>query len=85
MSQRTDCQIVSTEIQKLQQLESNKLVLTAAQHLDCIRSQYPELAVHMGLESQTDSSYNSQKISECEEKIRNILENLQSLKCDFLE
>jgi hypothetical protein len=85
LSQRSDGQILDTEIQKLQQLESNKLVLTAAQHLDCIRSRFPELAVHMGLESQTDSPYNGQKISECEENIRNILENLQSLKCDLLE
>jgi hypothetical protein len=68
----------------VQQVESNKLVLTAARHLDRIRSRFPELAVHMGLTSNTNDSYNDDKIAECEENIRNLLENIQSLKCDLL-
>lgn len=85
LSSRNDGHGIGNEISKIQQLESNKLILTAAKHLDSIRERFPELSAHMGLTSQTESSYNSQKILECEENIRNVLENIQSMKCDLLE
>lgn len=85
-------------LQRLQQLEGEKLLLVAAQHMDLIQLHYPAFAPHMGAvggggggdaasasAAATHRAYNTKKKLECEEKIREEMENIMSEKCDLLD
>lgn len=77
-------------INQIQLLEKEKLLLIAAQHLDVMYKKFPSIAPNMGSNMTLSSTavnaiYSSDKIIEIQVKISDILEEFQSLKCDYLE
>jgi hypothetical protein len=86
---------LSENIDKLQQLEKEKLLLVAARHLDKLRSNLPSLIpVPNVLEESTadvegqvgssSTSKNSRRILQIESEVSGIMEEIQSLKCDLV-
>lgn len=68
---------LSNSIKSIQEFEGQKLVLVAAMHLDAIQTKYPNLKPHIsGEETSTDSSYNRTKVSQLEERICELLEEI---------
>ena len=75
----------------MQKHEGDKLLHVAAHHLDVIRAHYPQFAVHMGGTSQkaencsnSELSYNEKKKRECEENIREEMDNIMTEKYELM-
>ena len=89
---------IVVEINKLQALEKEKLMLTAAKHLNIIQN-HTDKAVAVGgggnddddssrsnsITISTDQKYVSKKIVEIHEAVAECLENIQALKLDLVE
>jgi hypothetical protein len=73
---------MSTCITNIQECEKEKLLLTAAKHMDVLRQNYPGLGSHFG-PSTGEPEYVIAKIRELHVKIAEALEEIQALKCDL--
>jgi hypothetical protein len=74
---------LSKYLSDIQQLESEKLVLVAAVHLDKIQRNYPSLQLHIG-SGNTDPNYNITKIATLQENISEIIENIIAEKTEII-
>ena len=86
---RPSTAVIGASIRRLQKHEGSKLVIVAAQHMDLIIEKYPAFAPHMGKGSVggrliTNKEYNAQKKEQCENGIREEMENIMSEKCDLV-
>ena len=86
---RKDSAAIGASVQRLQQQESEKLVIVAAEHMELIKQQYPAFVKHMGGEKNdvdlSHLSYTNKKRLECENRISEEITNLMSEKCDLVE
>jgi len=72
------------QIAIIQSNEKDKLTYIAADHLNRMHNQLPQLRDLSG-SCEVQKSYLKTKISECEERISEALETIQSLKIDIME
>lgn len=70
-------------INSIQESEKNKLLFTAAQHMDMLQDSVNALSKMTGGKTEHQIEYVKKKIIEVEEVVREAVEGLQSLKCDY--
>ena len=76
---------VSDTIQRIQELEKDKLVLVAAKHLETIHYHFPTLKekTATGITLVAREDYITQKIADVELAVGSLLEDIQAIKCDL--
>ena len=78
---------IANTINRIQEEEKEKLMLIAAQHLDKIQDNFPEIKMHSesNVTVFSSPSYNNDRIQSIEIKISEYMENLQAFKLDFVD
>ena len=78
---------IANIINSIQEEEKEKLILIAAQHLDKIQDNFPEIKLNNdnNVTVFTSLSYNNDRIQSIEIKISEYMENLQAFKVDLLD
>ena len=60
-------------------------MLVAAKHLDILQEKLPALHSFTGGQSEPQKTYLKQQIVDVEARISNLLEEIQSIRCDMIE
>ena len=68
---------------EIQTQERDKLTIVAAQHLDIMQQEFPDLKAH--LNTHPAASYNSERLNNIDSKISTLVEQVQDMKIDLIE
>jgi hypothetical protein len=82
--QERNLEEISSCIDTIQRYEKEKLLLTAAMHLEIIRQSSPSYTEIFGHQIPNHDETMQGKISSLEVKIREVMEQIQISKCDLI-